>query len=63
MSSRDMPTMAFCTFVAFFVRFFPASSALPFLFLRRQFSVHLARYEIFAARNRACESSQQSHKH
>merc|ERR1719484_113426 len=42
MSSSDMPTMAFCTFVARFVRFFPASSALPFLFFRRQFSVHVS---------------------
>merc|ERR1719460_2146328 len=41
MSSSDMPTIAFWTFVDFFVRFFPASSALPFLFLRRQFCVHV----------------------
>merc|ERR1719460_1617117 len=42
MSSSDMPTIAFCTFVLFFVRFFPASSALPFLFFRRQFCVHVS---------------------
>merc|ERR1719235_620079 len=34
MSSSDIPTIAFWTFVLFFVRFLPASSALPFLFFR-----------------------------
>merc|ERR1719409_2045829 len=42
MSSSDMPTIAFWTFVLFFVRFFPASSTLPFLFFRRQFCVHVS---------------------
>merc|ERR1719197_2149769 len=41
MSSSNMPTIAFWTFVDFFVRFFPASSAFPFLFFRRQFCVHV----------------------
>merc|ERR1719474_2379262 len=36
MSSKDMPTMAFWNFCAFRVRFLACSSALPFLFIRRQ---------------------------